>query len=389
MTPLPYTPNADPRLAGGRLTVDLDALVSNWLLLHEKSRPARAAAVVKANAYGLGIEQVVPPLHAAGCRQFFVALPEEGLRIRALGLDCDIYVLNGLFAEACAAFDEYGLTPVLGSVEEVALWREHARSLGKTLSFAVHVDTGMNRLGLNLGEIEALARSCEADAAIKPVLLLSHLSCADTPDSPKNLRHLESFQKARAILGKIDSSLANSPGIFLGHDFTFDLSRPGIAIYGGEAVNDVPNPMKPVVTLEARIVQVRNATKGDVAGYGGAARLFRDTRIAICSVGYADGYHRSSSGAGVPLRETVATGGQGFIAGKRVPILGRVTMDLTSFDITDLPEGTVRAGDFIELIGPDISLDDAVRAAGTIGYELLTSLGHRYHRRYIYSGKQY
>ena len=167
MTVIPYTPNVDPRLAGGRLTIDLDALVSNWLFLQGKSLPGRAAAVVKANAYGLGIEQVVPALHEAGCRQFFVALPEEGLRIRALGLDCDIYTLNGLFSEACPVFEENRLTPVLGSIEEIDLWRDYARSRGATLTFAVHVDTGMNRLGLTLEQVETLVDLGDASTVTK------------------------------------------------------------------------------------------------------------------------------------------------------------------------------------------------------------------------------
>jgi alanine racemase len=187
----------------------------------------------------------------------------------------------------------------------------------------------------------------------------------------------------------IESSLANSPGIFHPQTSASDLTRPGIAIYGGEPVSGTANPMRPVVMLEARIVQIRDCLKGETVGYGATATLTRDTRIAICAVGYADGYLRSSSGSGVPVRDISSSGGEGFVSGCKVPVIGRVTMDLTSFDITDLPNDTVGPGDYVELLGPNITLDDAARAAGTIGYELLTSLGNRYHRRYLTGGKGY
>lgn len=374
---------ADPRLAGGRLTIDLDALAANWLLLAEKSKPGRAGAVVKADAYGLGIVHVVPPLWQAGCRTFFVALVEEGLRVKAVTPDAQVYVLNGLFADAFSVYEQSNLIPVLGSLHELGLWRDLNANHAEKLPYALHVDTGMNRLGLTVQEAIQFAGDARDD---KPVLLITHLAAADDQSHTLTQRQFESFQKLRAAFAGIESSIANSPGIFHAGIGAYDLSRPGVAMYGGEPVSGIANPMRPVVTLEARIVQIRNGLKGETAGYGATATLKRDTRIAICSVGYADGYLRSASGSGVPLRNAVAAGGMGFVAGQKVPIIGRVTMDLTSFDITDLPEDAVKTGDHIELFGPNIALDDAARAAGTIGYELLTSLGNRYHRRYIHSG---
>ncbi|WP_081815733.1 alanine racemase [Phyllobacterium sp. UNC302MFCol5.2] len=379
------TTGADPRLAGGRLTIDLDALIANWQLLAEKSKPAETSAVVKADAYGLGIVHVVPALWQAGCRSFFVALAEEGLRVKAVAPDARVFVLNGFFEGAFPAYEQSDLIPVLGSPHEIDLWERANSGRPEPLPFALNVDTGMNRLGLTVDEALAYAARPGAPA---PVLLITHLAAADDTAHALTAKQFESFQKLRAAFKGIQSSIANSPGVFHTLHTGFNLSRPGVAMYGGEPLSGVANPMRPVVTVEARIVQIRNGRKGETVGYGATATLERDTRIAICSVGYADGYLRSASGSGVPLRGAVTKGGEGFIAGQRVPVIGRVTMDLTSFDVTDLPSDAVKPGDFIELIGANIALDEAARAAGTIGYEMLTSLGNRYHRRYLYSGKR-
>jgi alanine racemase len=376
------TTGADPRLAGGRLTIDLDALVANWQLLAQKSLPAQTSAVVKADAYGLGIVHVVPALWQAGCRTFFVALAEEGLRVRAVAPDARVFVLNGFFSEAFAVYQESDLIPVLGSLHELDVWRSLNAKQKDKLPFALHVDTGMNRLGVTLDEALTFAADKRNE---KPVLLMTHLATADDQAHALNDKQIQSFQTLRAAFSGVESSIANSPGIFHSGVGEYELSRPGVAMYGGEPFSGDANPMRPVVTLEARIVQIRTGRKGETVGYGATAMLGRDTRIAVCSVGYADGYLRSASGSGVPLRGTVPNGGEGYVAGRKIPVLGRITMDLTSFDITDLPVDAVGPGDYIELFGQNISLDDAARAAGTIGYELLTSLGTRYHRRYLKS----
>lgn len=375
----------DPRIAGGRLTVDLDALVANYRLLQRRVAPARAAGVVKADAYGLGAPRVGKALWNAGCRTFFVALPQEGIALRAALPDAEIYVLNGTFGpEAAPAFAAHRLMPVIGSQADISCWEAFGwDDGGGPRPCALHVDTGMNRLGLTPDEALAFAADNALTGALTPRLLMSHLACGDDGEHPLNRRQLESFQAVSAAFDGIESSLSNSAGIFLGPEFHFGLVRPGIALYGGQPFNGGDNPMRAVATLEARVVQVRRARAGESASYGAHGRLDRDSVIAVVSTGYADGYHRASSFAGVPLRGAVPAGGHGFVHGKRVPVLGRVTMDLTLFDVTDLGFEGIAVGDWIELFGKNIPVDEAATAAGTISYEMLTSLGRRYHRRYV------
>ncbi|QKV18434.1 alanine racemase [Oricola thermophila] len=373
---------ADPRLAGGRLTIDLTALAANWRDLADRSRPANCAAVVKADAYGLGIAQVVPALLNEGCDTFFVALPEEGIALRKAAPRADIFVLNGVHEMSAATFIEANLIPVLSSLGEIELWSRHCSRRGLHRPCAIGVDTGMNRLGLTVEEALAFRQRNMAEHMVSLVLIMSHLACGDEPGHPMNERQRESFQRVAEAFSDVDSSLANSAGIFLGRDYLFDLTRPGIALYGGSAAADGSTPMRPVISLDARIVQVRQASKGETVSYGAAQTLTRDTRIAVVSVGYADGYPRSGSRVGVPIRSVLPEGQYGFIGGRRVPLIGRITMDLTLFDVTDVPQDALENG-WIELIGPNIPLDEAARAAGTIGYELLTSLGDRYERRYM------
>lgn len=386
---IPFTPDdahdgADPRLAGGRLTIDLGALVENWRLLQRRAAPARVAGVVKADAYGLGAERVARALWRAGCATFFVAVPEEGVALRAAVPEADIYVLNGPFGpEAAAAFAAHRLMPVLCSQPDIACWEAFGWDGDSPRPCAIQVDTGMNRLGLTVEEAISFAQDNALTRALTPRLLIGHLACADEPDHPLNRRQLESFQGVRRVFGEIESSLSNSAGIFLGGDFHFDLVRPGIALYGGAPVIATDNPMRPVVTAEARVLQLRQAKAGETVSYGASQTLARDTLVAVASAGYADGYHRAGSATGVPLRRAVAGGAAGFVHGSRVPVLARVTMDLTMFDVTDLGPGTVKPGDWIELFGPNLPLDEAAAAAGTISYELLTSLGRRYHRHYV------
>lgn len=384
----PFAPDdglagVDPRLAGGRLRIDLAALAENYRLLQRQAGPARVAGVVKADAYGLGAARVGAALWAAGCRTFFVALPQEGIALRAALPEAGIYVLNGLFGpEAAPAYGAHRLLPVLGSQADIACWEAFGWDDGDgPRPCAIHVDTGMNRLGLSPDEARAFADENALTGALSPRLLMSHLACGDDPGHPLNRRQLESFQAVRTVFAGIDSSLSNSAGTFGGPAFAFDLVRPGIALYGGAPVNGVANPMRPVVTAEARVVQVRRAKAGETVSYGAHGLLAREASVAVVSVGYADGYHRAGSAAGVPLRHAVPRGAEGFVHGRRVPALGRITMDLTMFDVSDA--GPVAAGDWIELFGDNIAIDEAAAAAGTISYELLTSLGKRYHRHYV------
>ncbi|MEM0898603.1 MAG: alanine racemase [Pseudomonadota bacterium] len=358
-------------LAGGRLTVDLGAIVENWKHLNRQSRPGKASAVVKANAYGLGISEVAPALAKAGCDTFFVALPGEGVKLRALLPEATVYVLNGIHSDVSKIMIENELRPVLSSYEHVGTWKgTHGAPC------AIQVDTGMNRLGVSVED----AISLSSERPVNCTHVMSHFACADTPAHWLNNQQIEQFQLVSEKFSGVESSLSNSAAIISKGALGHDLTRPGIALYGGEAVNGMANLMQPVVSLEARIVQVREAKAGETVSYGATHTLKRDSRLAIVSVGYADGYPRSASGSGVPLRDTVQQGTFGAIRGHRIPLLGRVTMDLMCFDVTDIPTKDVDEG-WIELLGPTMSIDDVARAAGTIGYEILTSFGARYARR--------
>jgi len=357
------------------LTINLKTLVANWQKLDELSGKAEASAVVKADAYGLGLEEVGQALSNAGCKTFFVAMAEEGECLRAIAPQADIYVLNGIVSETITTILNHNLTPVLSSLEQINMWQTSGDK-----PFALHVDTGMNRLGLRPEEAIAFT---ESNSISNVKLLMSHLACADDMAHPKNSEQLKCFQEVGKHFPDMPKSFANSAGITHGPDYHFDITRPGISIYGGEAVNDVPNPMQVVVTAEARILQIRHTKKSETVGYGATQTLERDTKIAICSAGYADGFHRASSGSGVKLRDTNSQGGFGAINGKLVPLLGRVSMDLTAFDVTDLSDAELEDAQWVELFGHTIAVDDAARACGTIGYELLTSLGGRYKREWV------
>lgn len=353
------------------LTIDLDALADNWRTLAGLAAPAECAAVVKANAYGLGIAHAAPALWRAGARTFFVALLEEGVHLRAVLPEATIYVLGGLLPGTEAAFEAHGLRPVLGSLPEIADWAAHAR--GAERPAAIHVDTGMNRLGITVDEALTLGA---AGVGFRPSLIMSHLACADTPGHPLTPRQLERFSRAAAAFPGVRASLANSAGVQSGPDFRFDLVRPGIALYGGAAIAGRA-PLKPVVRLEVPIIQVRQGLPGDSVGYGAAQRLSRDSRIAVLSLGYADGFHRAFGSAdGRP-------GADAMIAGHRCPLVGRISMDLVTVDVTDLPPDAVQRGQRAVLLGDGIGVDELAAHGGTIGYEVLTGLGARYRRLYV------
>lgn len=369
-------------IAPVRLTVDLGALVDNWKEMARRSGSATTAAVVKADAYGLGLEDCGTALYEAGAHDFFVAAVQEGVTLRTYAPDARIYVLSGIWPGQERMFYENDLVPVIISEEQLAFWMSVTAEHGDH-PCALHIDTGFNRLGLPAEEAIAFAEDVSRPASFSPVLVMSHLHSGDSPASPLNRSQLETFQRVAAAFEGVPASLSASAGIFLSPEYQFDLTRPGIAAYGGEAVNGM-QALKPVAKAEARIIQIRDAPSGSTVSYGATHQLSRNSRLAIVSAGYADGYLRSLSGSGVPLRAGGAPGAFGFIANRRVPVIGRVTMDLTIFDVTDVPETEIRTGDYIELFGPNIAVDDVARAGGTIGYEVLTGLGLRYERRYIY-----
>ncbi|HFQ15095.1 MAG TPA: alanine racemase [Rhodobacteraceae bacterium] len=362
-----------------RLSIDLAALAHNYRDLAARAAPARCGAAVKANAYGIGLEPALRTLAGAGCESFFTATLDEAIAARAVVASAHIYVLNGLPPGSGGEFVRHDLRPVLGNRDEIAEWSAFARAhAGADVPpVALHIDTGMNRLGLMAADVAALQASPDWLSGVDVALVMSHLACADEPAHPKNAAQLQAFNRLRALLPAAPASLANSGGIFLGPDYHFDLVRPGIALYGGEAVAGAANPMRPVVRLEARIAQVRRIGAGETVGYGGAYTATGPRRIATIPVGYADGYARALGGTDEREGAPVAIGG------RMARLAGRVSMDLITVDVTGLPEGDIRRGTWVELIGPHISIDDLARHAHTIGYEILTRLGPRHERVYL------
>jgi len=363
----------DPGAAGAVLTIDLAAIVANYRFLWDRLAGADCAAVVKADAYGLGAARVAAALFQAGCRHFFVAHLQEGIDLRAaVPADAEIFVLNGLMPGAEALCLDAGLTPVLNSLAQVDGWTGLSRRIGRALPAILQVDSGMARLGLSPAEVDRLALEPARLGGIDLKAVMSHLACADEPDHPANRAQLAQFEAQRRRLPPAPASFANSSGIFLGADYHFDLARPGAALYGVAPVPGAANPMRAVVRLDARVIQTREIAAGDAVGYGYAFTAGGPTRIATLSVGYADGWLRS-----------VGRAGMAYVGDRAVPIAGRVSMDSLTLDISTLPADMLKPGDFVELLGPHQRIDDVAAAAGTIGYEILTSLGGRYRRRYL------
>ena len=371
--------NQAATLAGynGVLTVDLDAIVANWRKLEKTAVPAECAAVIKANAYGCGIAPVARALAAAGCKTFFVATLDEARAARAAAPSPAIYVLDGLFQNTAEAYAEIDCKPVIGDLNELAEWDVFCRRSGWSGGAAIHIDTGMNRLGLTITEAQGIIPRVNAgDHGI--TLVLSHLVSAELVNSPVNARQLGAFREIASLFAGVPASLSNSSGIYLGAPFQFDLVRPGAALYGVNPTPEADNPMQPVVDLKGRIVHIRNVERGETVGYGGTWTTRRPTRLAIVAAGYADGYFRAA-GASDGTR-----GAEVVVAGKRCPIAGRISMDLMAVDITDLDKNAARRGHMATLIGEGITVDELAHHFGTIGYEVLTSLGARYAR--IYKG---
>jgi alanine racemase len=349
------------------LDIDLNAIAANWRSL-AATHPGATAGVVKANAYGLGAAYVAPKLFATGCRHFFVAHFSEALAIRDFVPGAMLAVLNGLLPGEEQEYAARDILPVLGSLTEIALWRDEAKRLGRALPALLHCDTGISRLGIPPAEFAALRDDPALLNGIAVQFLMTHLVSAEIPNDPINQVQLAQFATVRAAFPGVPASIANSSGMFLGPEFGLNLTRPGAALYGINPKPGHKNPMHPVVRLRARIMQVQNIAPGGTVGYNGIWTAQRPSRIAVLSVGYADGYLRSLSNTATAM-----------FNGKRIPLVGRVSMDLTTFDITGTP---AEAGDTLDLIGPGHDADALAKEAGTNGYEILTSLGCRYHRRY-------
>lgn len=353
--------------ASAVLEIDLGAILANWRSLVARHPAGAVAGVVKADAYGLGAKEVAPALYAAGCRHFFTAHLEEALALRPLVPGAMLGVLNGLLAGTEHCYRAHAITPVLGSLGEIALWRAEATRAGTALEAILHIDTGMSRLGLTDTDVAALAADSSLLEGIALRYVMTHLVSAECQGDPLNERQRERFDALAARLPPAPRSVANSSGIFLGPRFASDLARPGAALYGINPTPGRPNPMRPVVKLIACVLAVRAVRPGESVGYNATWRAVRPSRIATIAVGYADGWPRGLSNRGAA-----------FFDGGRLPLVGRVSMDLTTYDATERP--ALATGDWLELIGPAQPLAAVAEAAGTNEYEILTALGRRYQR---------
>jgi alanine racemase len=360
-------PQHQSALAGAILTVDLGALRENYRRLKARLQGVACAAVVKADGYGLGAA-VASALREEGCRSFFVAHAAEGISLRqALGQEPEILLLNGVHPGAEDDCAEAGLVAVANSATQLAAWQAAARRSGRTLPVAIQIDSGMSRLGMPPAEVDGLAP--DALAGLELILVMSHLACADEPDNPVNEEQRAAFETLRQKLPPAPASLANSSGIFLGGAFHYDLARPGAALYGVNPTPGKENPMRQVVRLQAKVIQTRELTADIGIGYGHAYRTTAPLRTATIALGYADGWPRHAATAA-------------WHGGKKLPFVGRVSMDSIVLDISALDPGELAAGDLVELIGAHQTIDDVAALSGTIGYEILTGLGHRFHRLY-------
>jgi alanine racemase len=362
--------------AGGILEIDLDAVAANWRALRAWAAPAACAAVIKADAYGLGAAPVAATLMKAGCRLFFVATLDEAIALRrTLAAPGDIAVFNGLLPGTAEEFAAHALMPVLNDLGQIEEWQRFAAAAPAAAPEAIlHIDTGMARLGLSEREFASFAENGLSRSATRWRALISHLACADAPEHALNALQRSRFVAARVRLAPLPASLAASSGIFLGSEYHFDFVRPGAALYGVNPRPHAPNSMRQVVRLKGRIVQVREIDRGESVGYGAGHIMQARGRLATVAIGYADGWSRSMSHRG-----------SARLGGRRIPLVGRVSMDLAVFDVSELPEEAARPGAFVDLLDEEYGVDRAAADAGTIGYEILTALGRRYHR--IYRGE--
>lgn len=370
-----------PATARAIVDVDLAALRANWRTLAQAATPhARCAGVVKADGYGLGLEQVASTLAQAGCETFFTATIVEGRRLRATLPGAVIYVLDGLLPAAAPAYVAANLRPVLSGLDEIAEWAAFAAASGRRLATAIQFDTGMRRMGLPSADITSAVDALRTAAEhLDLTLVMSHLACADTADHPQTARQRAEFEHIRQQFPGVPASLANSAGGILEPSLHYDLLRPGIALYGGRASTSpaaLADRIRPVVRLSARILQVRDAVPGDTVGYGAAFGVTAPSRIATVACGYADGFLRAA------VAPDTGLGPVAYLGKYPAPIVGRVSMDMITIDVTQVPARLALRGGWVELIGEHTTIDDVADHAGTIGYEVLTRLGHRALRRY-------
>ena len=354
-------------LSPGVLTVDLDALARNYRTLRKAAARSTCGAVVKANAYGLGVGPVAGRLWDEGCRDFFVATAQEGAELRAELAEADIFVFEGVLEGSAGSILDAELIPILNSIEQIGHWRR----VGAARPAALHLDTGMSRLGLNGAQVREVSQAGLL-RELELRYVLTHLACADVPTHPLNARQVRDFARLVKLLPEVRTSIGGSAGVLLGPEFRGDLVRPGVALYGGSPFANGGNPMEPVVTLEGIVLQTTTVGRRRTVGYGATHTVRSGARLAIVGAGFADGYPRALGNCGVA-----------FAGGIEVPVVGRVSMDMVTLDVSGIAPADVQPGDTVELLGRNVLLDDLARAAGTIGYDILTGLGPRWQRRYI------
>jgi len=354
------------------ITVDLDSLEANYRFCRDQLLPASCAAVVKADAYGLGIGKIAPALRHAGCMQFFTATYREGVTLRALLPDVEVFVFEGVTGQSLGAFCEHDLVPVLISPAHSKLWARQARDMGRPLPAIIHIDTGMTRLGFGEPELRELLQRPEDLDWLETRYVMTHYACADDSATDKTRRQLEQFNRLRKLLPPAPTSVGNSAGGLLGGQFSGDMARIGIALFGGNPYLDDMPPLASVLRVQSRVLQLREISSGTTVGYGATHEADSNRMIATVGTGYADGYPWSLGNRGVAS-----------VGGHRVPVVGRVSMDLITLDVTGIPQDLVQPGRMVDLIGPDISLEEVAERAGTINYEILTRLSQRARRKFL------
>jgi alanine racemase len=348
-----------------RITIDLGALAANYAQLQARAPNAEVSAVVKANAYGLGIGPVAARLVAEGCGTFFVGTVPEGIELRAAQSTARILVLNELPLDSLPLLVRHRLVPVLNTPAQVRAWV----ILAAGAPAALQLDTGMTRVGLSSREFRQLSQDAAVRSTLNLTLLVSHLACADDPSHPMNAVQIERFERLRPLWPGIPWSMANSAGIFLGTRYHGDLVRPGIALYGGRPFAAGPNPMSEVVRVAGQVLQIHEVRESVHVGYGATHAPMPPARVATIGVGYADGYPRALSNRGYALH-----------AGQRAPVIGRVSMNLLTVNVSAAAHSNLAVGDYVELLGGGVPLEDAAALAGTVNYELLTQLSRRAQR---------
>lgn len=358
--------------SAGILTIDLGAIQSNWRYVTSTLKNAECAAVVKADAYGVGVSEVAPALYSAGCKSFYVATLEEAADLRLLLPNAELYVLGGVRDGAEPEFLKLNLMPVLFTLNNIYCWLRFCASVRKALPCAIKLDTGMSRLGLSDNELNELIDSAREQLWLNPVLLMSHLACADEPSHSLNCLQLTRFhtaiEKTKVFFPRIKTSIANSSGAFLGEHYHLDMVRIGAALYGINPQPLKPNPLKQVIDLKLPVLQLRTTQAAVCVGYGGEGKAENSVRLAVVAGGYADGLHR-----------TLGSIPQGIVDGAYVSAIGRISMDSMVFDISMASSNP----EYVQVINDKLTINDLIEKNKSLGYEVLTSLGRRYSRRYI------